>query len=109
MRFEASFAFDAGRVGLWKGCVSSSGAIFGQCCAIGDVSDGRDWNVKDVEYIESSLLCGTATNYQNHPCPVYKTFSTRFAAEAFVAGWEGAGRHSMPVSRALRRLMNARI
>lgn len=35
---------------------------------------------------------------QNHPDPHYKTFSTRLAAEAFVAGWDGAGRHSLPVS-----------
>ncbi|ORY21292.1 hypothetical protein BCR39DRAFT_65544 [Naematelia encephala] len=34
----------------------------------------------------------------NHPAPVFKTFSTRLAAEAFVAGWDGAGRHSLPGS-----------
>ncbi|WWC86728.1 uncharacterized protein L201_001606 [Kwoniella dendrophila CBS 6074] len=34
----------------------------------------------------------------NHPQPVYKTFSTRLAAQAFVAGWDGAGRHSLPHS-----------
>ncbi|WVR04741.1 hypothetical protein IAU60_001752 [Kwoniella sp. DSM 27419] len=32
------------------------------------------------------------------PRPVFKTFSTRLAAEAFVAGWDGAGRHSLPTS-----------
>jgi hypothetical protein len=35
---------------------------------------------------------------QNHAGPVFKTFSTRLAAEAFVAGWDGSGRHSLPVS-----------
>lgn len=29
---------------------------------------------------------------------MFKTFSTRLAAEAFVAGWDGAGRHALPVS-----------
>ncbi|WVQ98190.1 hypothetical protein IAU59_005312 [Kwoniella sp. CBS 9459] len=33
-----------------------------------------------------------------HPGPEYKTFSTKLAAEAFVAGWNGAGRHSLPPS-----------
>ena len=35
---------------------------------------------------------------QNHPSPVFRTFATRFAAEAFVSGWDGVGRHSLPVS-----------
>jgi len=35
--------------------------------------------------------------YQDHPSPVFKTFSTRFAAEAYISGWDGAGRHSLPV------------
>ena len=34
----------------------------------------------------------------NHPSAVYKTFSTRLAAEAFISGWDGAGRHSLPSS-----------
>ncbi|WRT64626.1 uncharacterized protein IL334_001559 [Kwoniella shivajii] len=34
----------------------------------------------------------------NHPEPVYKTFSTKLAAQAFVNGWDGAGRHSLPAS-----------
>ncbi|OCF45723.1 hypothetical protein I317_00210 [Kwoniella heveanensis CBS 569] len=34
----------------------------------------------------------------DYPGPVFKTFSTRLAAEAFVAGWDGAGRHSLPSS-----------
>lgn len=32
------------------------------------------------------------------PNPSYRTFSTRLAAEAYVTGWEGAGRHSLPGS-----------
>ena len=38
--------------------------------------------------------------YQDHPSPVFKTFSTRLAAEAYISGWDGAGRHSLPVRRA---------
>lgn len=34
----------------------------------------------------------------DHPAPIFKTFSTRLAAEAYVAGWDGAGRHSLPSS-----------
>ncbi|KJE02593.1 hypothetical protein I311_03783 [Cryptococcus gattii NT-10] len=34
----------------------------------------------------------------NHPEPALKTFSTRLAAEAYVSGWDGAGRHSLPPS-----------
>jgi hypothetical protein len=34
----------------------------------------------------------------DHPDPIFKTFSTRLAAEAFIAGWDGAGRHSLPPS-----------
>ncbi|WWC59625.1 uncharacterized protein I303_102184 [Kwoniella dejecticola CBS 10117] len=34
----------------------------------------------------------------DYPRPVFKTFSTRLAAQAFVAGWDGAGRHSLPSS-----------
>ncbi|WVF69667.1 hypothetical protein IAT40_004446 [Kwoniella sp. CBS 6097] len=34
----------------------------------------------------------------DHPGPLFKTFSTKLAAEAFVAGWDGAGRHSLPSS-----------
>ncbi|RXK40960.1 hypothetical protein M231_01808 [Tremella mesenterica] len=33
---------------------------------------------------------------KGHPEPSYKTFSTRLAAQAYVLGWEGAGRHSLP-------------
>jgi hypothetical protein len=46
---------------------------------------------------------------QNHTGPVFKTFSTRLAAEAFVAGWDGAGRHSLPVSRVEWRRVSAPI
>ncbi|WVQ75910.1 hypothetical protein IAR50_005545 [Cryptococcus sp. DSM 104548] len=34
----------------------------------------------------------------NHPDPALKTFSSKLAAEAYVAGWDGAGRHSLPSS-----------
>ncbi|WVQ79918.1 hypothetical protein IAT38_002019 [Cryptococcus sp. DSM 104549] len=34
----------------------------------------------------------------NYPEPVVKTFSTKLAAEAYVSGWDGAGRHSLPSS-----------
>ncbi|OXB34996.1 hypothetical protein LQV05_001020 [Cryptococcus neoformans] len=34
----------------------------------------------------------------DHPEPALKTFSTRLAAEAYVSGWDGAGRHSLPPS-----------
>ncbi|KAK8847540.1 hypothetical protein IAR55_005398 [Kwoniella newhampshirensis] len=33
-----------------------------------------------------------------HPDPCLKSFSTKLAAEAFVNGWDGAGRHSLPPS-----------
>ncbi|WVW78251.1 hypothetical protein I302_100204 [Kwoniella bestiolae CBS 10118] len=35
---------------------------------------------------------------ENYPEPVFRTFSTRLAAQAFVKGWDGAGRHSLPQS-----------
>ncbi|WWC68102.1 uncharacterized protein I206_102023 [Kwoniella pini CBS 10737] len=34
----------------------------------------------------------------DYPQPIFRTFSTKLAAEAFVAGWDGAGRHSLPSS-----------
>ncbi|WWD21631.1 hypothetical protein CI109_106117 [Kwoniella shandongensis] len=34
----------------------------------------------------------------DHPDPCLKSFSTKLAAEAFVNGWDGAGRHSLPPS-----------
>jgi hypothetical protein len=37
-------------------------------------------------------------HHQDHPDPVFKTFSTKMAADAYVKGWDGAGRHSVPVS-----------
>ncbi|TYJ56019.1 hypothetical protein B9479_003261 [Cryptococcus floricola] len=38
------------------------------------------------------------TQVVNHPDPALKTFSSKLAAEAYVAGWDGAGRHSLPSS-----------
>lgn len=35
---------------------------------------------------------------KDYPDPVFKTFSTKMAAEAYVNGWNGAGRHSVPVN-----------
>ncbi|KAK6903544.1 hypothetical protein L486_03111 [Kwoniella mangroviensis CBS 10435] len=35
---------------------------------------------------------------EDYPDPVFRTFSTKLAAEAFVRGWDGAGRHSLPQS-----------
>jgi hypothetical protein len=63
-----------------------------------------DWKQAEAELLvcrDSSPSDGSLANDQDHPNPVFKTFSTKMAADAYIKGWDGAGRHSVPVSISL--------
>jgi hypothetical protein len=60
-----------------------------------------EWKQAEAELLvcrDSSLSDDSYTDNQKHPDPVFKTFSTKMAADAYIKGWDGAGRHSVPVS-----------
>lgn len=64
-----------------------------------------DWREAELQLLVRSHIKSIAREefkcltLQDYPDPVFKTFSTKMAAEAYVNGWNGAGRHSVPVSR----------
>jgi hypothetical protein len=58
-----------------------------------------NWKEAEAELIVCPLaVVGSRADDQDHANPVFKTFSTKMAADAYIKGWDGAGRHSVPVS-----------